>query len=881
MKKALVLALALMTFVGLPLFAAGTPAGTQIKNQATAQYKDANGNAQSSTSNEVITVVQQISGVTVTPDGTTSAPITQTATAGTRVYFPYTLTNTGNAPDTFNVNTTIDGSSNFTPDTVKIYLDSNGNGVVDAGDNEITNTGTVPADGIVYLIVAYTVPATASTSQFALVDLTATSAHDNTKTDTNNWNKTTVVQDAVMTITKSATVVGGTVAYPGSKIDYVISGSNTGSVATTPLTFTNIDTSGDGTADTASGLLVEDAIPAGIIASGTNGPNVTYVAPTGATILYYYDTGNIWSTVASLTGKGNITKIGVYISGSLAAGQAYSVQWTGTVKSDAPVGMLVNTAVLHWAGSGGTDKATSSNTTQTMINATFGVKIGPQGFPEASSTADVTTKSNQLAGSTVIFQNTVKNEGTDTDTFNITTAWATNAVSGATVSLFMADGFTPLGDANSDGVPDTGALAKGASIDVVVKVTIPSTALTDALQHDLTVTAKSTKDGTQSDTTIDRIDKIIAGSTNLSNNTGSGETPYGLSGNPGSTVTFPLIVTNNNGYAETYALDQNTTLKPGWSVVFYPDTDGDGKADPGSNPISSTPTVGAGQSYEFVAVVTIAADQQPIAGDPLASGSGQGLEFQATGSLSGQSDKIHDWVNVNSIYTFTFEPDNSGISTAGGTVIYQHKIKNTGNVAQTFGVGLDSVPRSGWIYTFSSDGTTYSSSLSGVNVAIAAEQIVYVKVFIPSSEAVGAQDTGVVKATNNAGTPVSLSRQDVTTVVGGNLKLSKTVTSVNVADTSTADQPGDELIYTVSYQNLDSKPLTSVYIYDAVPLYTAFKVGSASGATTIEYSNDNGATWTYTPSGSPYDYAVTNIRWTIGSVNGGVSGSVSFRVVIK
>jgi len=43
MKKALVLALALMTFVGLPLFAAGTPAGTQIKNQATAQYKDANG----------------------------------------------------------------------------------------------------------------------------------------------------------------------------------------------------------------------------------------------------------------------------------------------------------------------------------------------------------------------------------------------------------------------------------------------------------------------------------------------------------------------------------------------------------------------------------------------------------------------------------------------------------------------------------------------------------------------------------------------------------------------------------------------------------------------------------------------------------------------
>jgi len=197
------------------------------------------------------------------------------------------------------------------------------------------------------------------------------------------------------------------------------------------------------------------------------------------------------------------------------------------------------------------------------------------------------------------------------------------------------------------------------------------------------------------------------------------------------------------------------------------------------------------------------------------------------------------------------------------------------------------VPRSGWIYTFSSDGTTYSSSLSGIAVAMGAEHDVYVKVFVPSNEAIGAQDTGVVKAANDAGTAVSLSRQDTTTVVGGNLKLSKTVTSVNAADTTTLNQPGDELTYTVSYENLASKPLTNVFIYDKVPLYTGFKVGSASGATTIEYSKDNGATWTYTPvsggGGAPlnYDYAVTNIRWNIGTVNGGVSGSVSFTVRIR
>jgi len=103
--------------------------------------------------------------------------------------------------------------------------------------------------------------------------------------------------------------------------------------------------------------------------------------PAGAKILYYYDTGNIWSTATNLSGKGNITKIGVYISGSLDAGQGYRVEWTGTVASDAAVGMLTNTAVLHWADGGGSDKTTSSNTTQTMINATFGVQIGPRRGP--------------------------------------------------------------------------------------------------------------------------------------------------------------------------------------------------------------------------------------------------------------------------------------------------------------------------------------------------------------------------------------------------------------------------------------------------------------------------------------------------------------------
>ena len=67
-------------------------------------------------------------------------------------------------------------------------------------------------------------------------------------------------------------------------------------------------------------------------------------------------------------------------------------------------------------------------------------------------------------GAQVSFPLTVLNAGdVGTDTFKITPA------SAWTVALFQADGITPLGDSDADGKPDTGPLAAGASLDIVVK----------------------------------------------------------------------------------------------------------------------------------------------------------------------------------------------------------------------------------------------------------------------------------------------------------------------------------------------------------------------------------------------------------------------------
>lgn len=84
-------------------------------------------------------------------------------------------------------------------------------------------------------------------------------------------------------------------------------------------------------------------------------------------------------------------------------------------------------------------------------------------------------------------------------------------------------------------------------------------------------------------------------------------------------------------------------------------------------------------------------------------------------------------------------------------------------------------------------------------------------------------------------------------------------------------------------------------ITDPVPASTDFKVGSVTttlggglSGVTVEYSNNNGASYAYTPAsgggGAPagYDRNVTNVRWRFtGTLAAGGAGSVGFTVRIR
>jgi len=110
-----------------------------------------------------------------------------------------------------------------------------------------------------------------------------------------------------------------------------------------------------------------------------------------------------------------------------------------------------------------------------------------------------------------------------------------------------------------------------------------------------------------------------------------------------------------------------------------------------------------------------------------------------------------------------------------------------------------------------------------------------------------------------------------------------------------AVQPGDEIIYTLSYVNSGTEAATDVVLSDPIPAGTAYIPGSASEIGDLTFSIDKGKSFkkptllTYEATGSdakmqkrtasPEDY--TDVRWTLNSVPAGGKGSVSFKVKVK
>lgn len=858
---------------------AQTPAGTLIQNQASATFEDLSGNTYTATSNQVTTIVLPVFGVSVLPDGTAAAPgMVGTAIPGQTVYYSYNLTNTGNDNDDYTLVPIIDAATTMTLGLgdINIYHDVNGNGVLDGGEPVISaagapgNIGPIPAGTTFQLLVEYQVPALAAAGEVAFVGMTATSVGDGAQVDTGNIHQTDVVSDASLT----ATMTGLPAALnPGDIATYTITGQNVGNDIANGVTVASVG---------LTGVLVYDILPTD---PSTGNPLALSGAPAGApaggTVLYLPagspTVGNpetwAWSAAAA---AGDIA-VAYVTNGGLAIGQNYNFTYDVTVPLTMPAGIINNFGeVAYVDNNAGTADPTiiPTNNTQIDVNVLAVVLVGPNGVPDAGTPPayddDSQAVANAYANETVDFINTVRNDGNSADVINVEVdGVASTFPPGYGIQLFRIDGVTPLNDTNADGTADVGNINPGATQDFIVRVTIPGNAVAGG-PYLAVINALSANVPAETNVTTDEITAVNPASVDIGNYdglVGTDNNPLNIDTDPGLSVDFALDVINTGGSSDNF--DLSATIPAAWTATFYLDANGNGILDnPELTPIANVGPVAAGGEVNVIARVDVPAGEVPGV---------NATTFRAASALNaGIFDEIANTVTVLGAASVTITPDRNGTGTANGTVRFQHTVTNTGNVDDTF--MLSALSSNAWSYAFFD---LANNPIPSVTLVAGATQDIIVQLSIPGGVAVGTIETGTITVTGN-GTGATDSAIDVTTIVAGNLVLTKSVTPVG------NQLPGTDLTYRTDYSNVGTADLTNIVIYDAIPAWTQFSMGSASNGTlatgitgmTVEYSSDGGGTWVYVPvdgaGGAPagYDALVTNVRWTLTGTLAGGDGTV-------
>ncbi|MBI4871031.1 MAG: DUF11 domain-containing protein [Candidatus Riflebacteria bacterium] len=868
-----------------------TPAGTIIRNQASATFVDALGAQQTAVSNEVVTIVQAVYGLSVTPDGADNGGQTQSVTPGSTVYMPYVLTNAGNEKDQFKLTLSQGATQGFTPQNAAVYEDTNGNGVVDPGDVRIAQgfgvegtTRIVDRDEQVNLIVTYQVPTGALAGVDASVNLSAVSNADGTKTDLNNFSTTAVVNDAAITVSKSVSPADSAA---GGQVTYTISGSNTGSAGARGVEVANVTRN---TVEASrTGVLVYDNLALVHATGVTFNANVGTPAPNTGYIVYEA-TGGKWTD--SLTDPNLISpvrKLALFVEASpatatvLTPGQAYSFRFTVDVANTVSAGSYRNSAFARFSNSGGTEQygpnGLESNQAILVVGGrgyeTVNPQLGPRTDPTVAElgTDDHTdSAANRPAGSFVTFTVAVKNSGNANDTYSLLTVSNAITASDSTVEYFRSDGNTPLGDSNSDGVPDTGLLAPEQTFEFSVKVYIPANASYSASNVDIRIRSRSTLDTTKTNDTILRIPGITSAGVLLGNNDSLGGSVSSVTvtkaTSPGLAVEFPLDVINQGGFRDTFEL--RATVPAGLSVVFFIDSDNDQVLDSNEAlPVSDTGVMEANAELHLIAQVTVASGA--TTGD-------NNVTFTATSTNdTNKASSQLDVVTVKTVRGVTVQPNRSGIGIPGGTVTFRHTVKNTSTITDTFVLTMANNIQD-WAYRFQDANSSPITQTSPL--APGASQEIQVVRFIPQNEPVNTVEQFQVVATGTASNAVpvpSSSALDTVSVINGNLEITKTV--VNFTTSSGQDgKPGEVLLYTVTYRNLGNAGITTVVLFDTIPQFTQFVSGSVTG-TNPRYSANNGTT--YVVAQPDPATSVTNLKWEIGDLAAGANGTVTFKVTIQ
>ena len=372
----------------------------------------------------------------------------------------------------------------------------------------------------------------------------------------------------------------------------------------------------------------------------------------------------------------------------------------------------------------------------------------------------------------------------------------------------------------------------------------------------------------------------------------------------GANGTYTITVSNAGGAATSGVVTVTDTLPAGLSYVSATGTGWTCGAVGQTVTCTRSNALAAGASYPAITLVVNVSQTAAASVTNTATVSGGGQTNTANDSASDPTTV------VSSADLSLSKTVNNPNPIQGQNVTFTVTLTNTGpsnatNVVVTdllpAGLSFVSATPSAGTYVSGTGLWTVASVAGGASATLQIVALVSGTGSITNTAQVNASDQPDPDSTpgNNNPAEDDQASASVGAAAPPSIGLTKSVTP------SGTQLPGTDITYTVAFQNTGGSPATAFVLTDPNPAtvlkindYTDFKVGSvvnslgSTGLTVVvAYSNNNGATWTYTPAsgagGAPagYDRTVTHLRWTFtGSLSQTApnnAGSVSFTTRIR